>query len=178
MIDGSACAEGDWVIGLASNGMHTNGYTLAREVVFNLAGASPDDLFEPAGHSFANELLRPHKAYVKALLAVKEAVGIKGMVHITGGGFWDNIPRVLPEGLQARIELGTWEVPAIFSYIAEHGRVERDEMYRVFNMGIGMMVVVAAEEGQKALDLLGEQGEDARLIGRLHAGGDPVRLDG
>jgi phosphoribosylformylglycinamidine cyclo-ligase len=178
LIDGSDCRAGDLIIGLASNGLHTNGYTLAREVVFEQAAKSLDDIFEPEGHSFATELLRPHRAYVNSVLALKDQMAIKAMVHITGGGFWDNIPRVLPTGMQAKIELGTWEIPPIFPFIAQNGQVDRDEMYRVFNMGIGLMVVVGKDRADEALEVLRGAGEEAQIIGSLTQGQKPVEMVG
>lgn len=177
LLDGSACRAGDALVGLGSDGLHTNGYTLARRVVFEQAGKRPDEIFEPCGRSFVQEMLIPHRPYVQPLLALRQQVELKGLAHITGGGLLDNLPRVLPAGLRAHIDTSAWQVPPLFEFIGQEGQIERQEMFRVFNMGIGMVAVVAAEDAAKAVSFLREAGEQAQIIGRIAAGDGPVQLD-
>jgi phosphoribosylformylglycinamidine cyclo-ligase len=160
IIDGHACRPGDAVLGLASSGLHSNGYSLAR------AAFTEKELRGEAGR----ELLRPTRIYCSAILEVLKAVPIKSMAHITGGGFYDNIPRVIPEGLAVRVEKGSWPVPAIFRKIAARGRVEEREMYRTFNMGVGMALVVSPRHVEKAISLFARQGMKAWAIGEIVRG--------
>ena len=179
IIDGSAIAAGDQLIGLASNGMHTNGYTLARRVLFGEAGLELESPFgEEAGGTttIADELLRVHRPYVNVIHELLGLVKVKGLIHVTGGGLWDNIPRVLPQGLGARIDLNSWDVPAIFRLIEELGKIGEREMYHVFNMGVGMIVVVSKDETEKALESLKSRGESAFRIGHVEDGAPPVTL--
>ena len=179
IIDGSAIAAGDQLIGLASNGMHTNGYTLARSVLFGDAGLKLESPFEPetgAPTTIADELLRVHRPYVNVVHQLLEVVDVKGLVHVTGGGLWDNIPRVLPRNLGARIDPNSWEVPAIFRLIAALGKIGEREMYHVFNMGIGMIVFVSKDETEKALESLKTFGEPGCPIGHVEVGAPPVAL--
>jgi phosphoribosylformylglycinamidine cyclo-ligase len=160
MIDGRACRAGDVVIGLASSGLHSNGYSLARKAF------SERELRSGMG----KELLRPTKIYSSIILKVLETVPIKSMAHITGGGFYDNIPRVIPEGLAVRIEKGAWPIPAIFRKIAAKGHVSEREMFRTLNMGIGMALVVSPRYADKALSLFARLGQKAWLIGDIVRG--------
>ena len=179
IIDGSAIAAGDQLIGLASNGMHTNGYTLARKVLFGDAGLALETPFEQetgAATTIADELLRIHRPYVNVIHQLFGLVNVKGLVHVTGGGLWDNIPRVLPRDMRARIDLNSWEVPAIFRLIQESGKIDEREMYHVFNMGIGMIVVVSKEETEKAVESLKSFGESVSRIGHVEDGAPPVAL--
>ena len=179
IIDGSAVEAGDQLIGLASNGMHTNGYTLARRVLFDEAGlelASPLEQETGLAATIGDELLRVHRPYVNAVHQLFGSVDVKGLIHITGGGLWDNIPRVLPQNLGARIEPDTWEVPTIFRLIEELGKIGEREMYHVFNMGIGMIVVVSPNETEKTLESLKSCGESAWRIGQVDTGSPPVAL--
>ncbi len=165
VIDGRDVEEGDVIVGLHSSGLHSNGYSLARKVVFELLGMGIDDRF-PWGTRVGDELLRPTKIYVKSILSLLDAgIKVKAISHITGGGFFENIPRVLPSGLAARIELGSWPVPPIFEFLKEKGKIPDDEMYRVFNMGIGMVVVLSKRDEERALELLEEKGESCSRIG-------------
>jgi phosphoribosylformylglycinamidine cyclo-ligase len=166
MIDGRRCRKGDAVIGLASSGLHSNGYSLARSAF------TVEELRGPIGRA----LLRPTRIYTRALLAAKAKVGIKAMAHITGGGFYDNIPRVIPERLGVRIRLGSWPVPDIFRAIQERGDIDGREMYRTLNMGIGMAVVVAAEDAAKAVRLFAKLGHKGWVIGDLVAGPHEVTI--
>jgi len=154
ILDGSRIHAGDVALGLPSAGLHTNGYTLARKVFFEELGKRPDDsLPGRGGMTIADALLAPHLSYLRALEPLLEADLVHGMAHITGGGFYDNIPRVLPEGLDVTIRAGTWTVPPVFEVIAREGKVSFEEMHRVFNMGIGMVLFVAPEDVARAGEL-------------------------
>jgi len=146
VIDGSGIRPGDRVWAFPSSGMHTNGYSLARRVIFEEQGLSIDDELPGTGRSVADELLEVHRSYLKEILSMMEHVHIKGLAHITGGGLLENIPRILPEGCSVSIDAGRWETPPIFRYLQEKGGIETGEMFRVFNMGVGMVVVVSHEE--------------------------------
>jgi phosphoribosylformylglycinamidine cyclo-ligase len=160
IIDGKRCRTGDAVIGLASSGLHSNGYSLARKVF------SQKELKGKWGL----ELLRPTRIYTRSILHVLRGIQIKAMAHITGGGFIDNIPRVIPAGLAVRIRKGNWPIPRIFREIQERGGVGESEMFRTFNMGVGMVVIVAAEDAPRTIQMFEQQGQKARLIGRLERG--------
>jgi len=152
IIDGSAIAPGDQLIGLPSSGPHTNGYSLIRHVF----GDTPlDHVFPELGVPLADALLQPHHSYLDEVRRIQQEAHIKGLVHITGGGYFDNIPRVLPQSVAAVVRKDSWTVPPLFRLIQKLGQVDEDEMYRVFNMGVGMIVVVAHEELQRALSLAG-----------------------
>ncbi|OLD62790.1 MAG: phosphoribosylformylglycinamidine cyclo-ligase, partial [Acidobacteria bacterium 13_1_40CM_2_68_5] len=142
VIDGSRIASGDVLIGLASSGLHTNGYALARKILFERRGLKPESRVPELNRSVGEELLAVHRSYLPVLRGLIPAGALYGMAHITGGGFTDNIPRILPRGLSARIDLGTWPVPPVFRYLQDTGRIADDEMFRTFNMGIGMVLVV------------------------------------
>jgi phosphoribosylformylglycinamidine cyclo-ligase len=176
IIDGSTCQAGDVLIGLASDGLHTNGFSLARRVIFQVAKMNHQDLFGPTGRSFGDELLIPHRSYVKPVLQVLEQVPIKGMAHITGGGFWDNIPRSLPNHLGAQVQAGSWQIPPIFDFIQQAGSIAMKEMYHVFNMGVGMVIALAAENLDTALEILQAAGETAFILGDLVEGEHRVFL--
>ena len=165
VIDGSKIGAGDRIIGLASNGTHSNGFSLVRKVLFEKKKLSVDDEVDGLDHSIGAELLRPTKIYVKAILNLMKDFNIKGIMHITGGGFIDNIPRVLPGTCRAVITKGSWDILPIFNVIQKMGNIDEMEMFRVFNMGIGMMIVVADEEMKGVLERLEELGERAYTIG-------------
>jgi phosphoribosylformylglycinamidine cyclo-ligase len=148
MIDGSRIRPGDIILGMPSNGLHTNGYSLARKIFFQQLRFKPTSRLPGLSLSLGQELLRTHKNY-QPLLARVPAGKLKGLAHITGGGLVDNLPRVLPEDCDAVIEIGSWKVPAIFQIMQERGRVPQAEMYQVFNMGIGMAVIVAPDDAAK-----------------------------
>ncbi len=169
MIDGSAIEDGDVIIGIASSGPHSNGYSLIRKVLERSPDAEIDGL--PA----AERLLAPTRIYVKPVLALLEQVTVKGLAHITGGGITENIPRVLPEGLDAEIDTSTWEQGPVFDFLQQQGNIETAEMRRTFNCGVGMVVVVNAEDEAKTIALLGEQGESAWRIGQVATGSQEVR---
>ena len=166
IIDGRSCRPGDAVVGLASSGLHSNGYSLARKVF------SEREI--KAG--LWRDLLRPTRIYCAAILEVLKKVRIKAMAHITGGGFYDNIPRVIPEGLGVRVEKGSWPVPAIFRRIQRAGNVAEREMYRTLNMGIGMALVVRAADADRTVALFGRRGFKAWVIGEVVRGRREVTL--
>lgn len=169
LITGEKIQEGDALIGLASNGIHSNGYSLVRKIVFQEAKL---DLHETYGLSvpLGKELLKPTRIYVKSLLAVMKEFEIKGMAHITGGGFVENIPRMLPNGLCAEIDYGSWPIPPIFDLLQEKGNLVRKEMFNIFNMGIGLVVAVDSEMIHPLIERLEQLGEKAYLIGRVKKG--------
>jgi len=186
VIDGSRIASGDVLIGLASSGLHTNGYSLARKVLFERRGLRPESRVPELNRTLGEELLAVHRSYLPVLRGLIPAGVLYGMAHITGGGFTDNIPRILPRGLSARIDLGTWPVPPVFRYLQDTGRIAGDEMFRTFNMGIGMVLVVPLHresEVVKHLDTLGEKhyriGEIVRGNRRvIYEPGNPGRAEG
>jgi len=165
-IDGSQVQAGDVLIGLASSGPHSNGYSLIRKILER----SDDDLSTPFGDSTLGEhLLAPTRIYVKSLLQLHEKINIHALSHITGGGLLENIPRVLPDNVSAIINADSWKRPAIFDWLQEQGNVVDEEMYRTFNSGIGMVVCVAKEDAEQTLALLTEFGESASIIGHIDA---------
>lgn len=178
IVDGSAIAEGDVLIGLPSTGVHSNGFSLVRKALFEQAGYTVETRLPELGdRTLGDVLLTPTKIYVKALMPLFEAGLVHGVAHITGGGFIENVPRMLPEGLAARIELGSWPVPPIFDVIERAGSVDHMEMFNIFNMGIGMVVAVPADREDEVMNLLANAGEQGYRIGSVVArGGDDVEL--
>jgi phosphoribosylformylglycinamidine cyclo-ligase len=176
VLDGSSIAGGDVVIGLASSGLHTNGYSLARRIVFERLRLGIDDPFPGEDGTVADVLLRVHRSYLRSIEPLLERGQIHGLAHITGGGLLDNIPRVLPEGLSARIETASWDVPNVFRVLQREGGVEQREMYRAFNMGVGMIAVVRASQADSVLDALAEAGEMAWVAGEIVTGEQSVVL--
>ena len=178
ILDNTKMAEGDIVIGLASTGVHSNGFSLCRKV-FDI-DRNPYSLYTPCdelgGKSIAETLLTPTKIYVKSILALIEKVNVKGISHITGGGFYENIPRSIPKGLTARIDKSAVKVLPIFELIAKTGNIPERDMYNTYNMGVGMSVVVPATEVDTALDILRESGEDAYVIGQIVKGDEGIIL--
>ncbi len=166
LITGETIAEGDVVLGLASSGAHSNGYSLLRKI---LERDAPDLNADFHGRTLRETVLEPTRIYVKPLLALmKEAPGlVKGMAHITGGGLLDNVPRVLPAGLSAHIDASAWPLPPLFAWLREAGNVAEQEMYRVFNCGIGMVVIVSAADADRAVQSLTTAGETVYRIGRI-----------
>ena len=179
ILDNTRMAEGDVVIALASTGVHSNGFSLCRKV-FEI-DKNPDSLYVPSeklgGKSIAETLLTPTKIYVKSILALLEQVDVKGISHITGGGFYENIPRSIPKGLTAKINKSAVKVLPIFDLIAETGNVPERDMYNTYNMGVGMSVVVPAAEVDKAIEILTANGETAYVIGEIIKGDDGVILE-
>ncbi|WP_127959584.1 phosphoribosylformylglycinamidine cyclo-ligase [Serratia microhaemolytica] len=165
IIDGSKVKAGDALIALAASGPHSNGYSLIRKI---LAVSNSDPATtQLAGKSLADHLLTPTKIYVKSILALIEQVDVHAIAHLTGGGFWENIPRVLPAGIQAVIDESSWQWPEIFQWLQQAGNVERDEMYRTFNCGVGMVIALPADAVECAIALLTAAGETAWQIGTL-----------
>ena len=155
IITGEKIKEGDIVLGLPSSGLHTNGYSLARKIIFDLARNKVNTKIEEIGMTVGEALLKVHINYSKPVLEMLDnGIEIKGIAHITGGGFIENIPRVLPENLDVEITLNTWPILPIFSYLQKMGKVEQEEMYRVFNMGIGLVLIVPADEKEKIEKIL------------------------
>ena len=164
IIDGSSIAAGDAVLGLASSGAHSNGYSLIRRIIER---AQPDLQADFHGRPLAEVLLEPTRIYVKPLLALMQAIKVKGLAHITGRGLVENIPRALPAGVTAVLQKSAWPMPPLFSWLQQHGGVAEAEMHRVFNCGIGMTLIVAEADAAAALRLLGEAGERVYRIGRI-----------
>jgi phosphoribosylformylglycinamidine cyclo-ligase len=167
---GSRAADGDLILGLPSSGLHTNGYTLARRVLIDGEGIAPEETVPWGGESWADALLAVHRSYLGPVLPLLDDPDLHAVAHVTGGGFAGNLPRVLPAGLGALLDRSAWEVPPLFRFLAETGNVSEEEMYRVFNMGIGMCLVVAAEAAERIADACGEHGERPARIGRVVAG--------
>lgn len=168
-VDGSRICDGDVLIGIASSGIHSNGYSLVRKV-FDINKESMDTYVEELGSTLGEALLVPTKIYVKTVLGLIKKVDVKGLSHITGGGFIENIPRMMPEGTKVNIKEGTWDILPIFKMLEEKGNVERMSMYNTFNMGIGMVAAVAKADAEKALKVIEEAGEKAYIIGNVTKG--------
>jgi phosphoribosylformylglycinamidine cyclo-ligase len=176
ILDGAAVRPGDIVLGLPSAGLHTNGYSLARKIFFDHLGLWPETPVEELGGTVGEVLLRPHKGYLKALWPCLERGLVRGLAHITGGGLLENIPRILPAGCGVEIRRGAWPVPPLFGFMAREGRVAEAEMYRVFNMGVGMAVIVAPADAAAVEALVGAAGETVHRIGAVVAGEGQVVL--
>jgi phosphoribosylformylglycinamidine cyclo-ligase len=171
IIDGSRIKPGDQLIGLASSGLHSNGYSLVRKVLFEKAGYGIDDILtELGGPKLGEVLLSPTRIYAKTLLALGRDIDIKGMAHITGGGITENTPRILPKGTQAVIKKGTWDIPPIFKLLQKKAGVDDAEMYRAFNMGLGMIIAVPKKDADKMLKKAVKLGETAFLVGEVAKG--------
>ncbi len=177
ILDGSRIAEGDVALGLASAGLHTNGYSLARKVLFEEMRLAPGDRLPGEDISVADALLAPHLSYLPALEPLLEQDLVHGMAHITGGGFYDNIPRVLPKGLDVVVKAGAWPVLPVFEVIGREGRVSFEEMHRVFNMGIGMVVFVAAADLPRVAKIWTDARRRWFAIGNVKAGRGRVLLE-
>jgi phosphoribosylformylglycinamidine cyclo-ligase len=174
IIDGTKTAAGDVVIGLASSGPHSNGYSLIRKLI---TMASADDQTQVAGQALFDRLLTPTRIYVKSMLALAQRVNVKGFAHITGGGLTDNIPRVLPDGFEVVLQRRSWARDPVFEWLATTGKIAAAEMYRTFNCGIGMIVVVAPAEVEAALAQLKASGETASIIGGVGRGSRGVVIE-
>ena len=176
VIDGRSIVPGDVLIGLPSAGLHTNGYSLARRVLFETVGWTADTVVPELGATVGDALLAPHRSYLTVVRPLLPRQTLKGLAHITGGGITENLPRVLPEGCSAEIDLGTWNVPALFQLLQERGQIPRDEMFRAFNMGIGLILVAAPAEAERIIDTLARHGEPhAVRIGFVVSGSRDVR---
>lgn len=167
IINGSEIQPGDVLIGLASSGIHSNGYSLVRKLFFEKVNMQLTDYVEELGCTLGEELLRPTKIYVKSILAALEKYNLKGIAHITGGGFIENIPRMLPEGLGAELTESNWDVPVIFTLMESIGELDRKEMYNIFNMGTGMVMAVDEEIADEVIGFFNSLGEKAYLLGKV-----------
>jgi phosphoribosylformylglycinamidine cyclo-ligase len=170
IITGKDVQIGDIVLGLASNGLHTNGYSLARKLLFEVAHYSTDDYVNEIKNKVGNELMRTHKSYWPALKKLIDAQCVSALAHVTGGGITENLPRVLPRGTAALIELGSWPAIPLFEHLQQLGNVSQEEMLRTFNMGLGMLMVVPLEKFKKAQTVLDKVGEKAFTVGRIVKG--------
>lgn len=178
IITGESITAGDVLIGLPSSGLHSNGYSLVRKICFDVKKFTIDQDIPELGKTLGDELLTPTRLYPKVCLPLIEKFAIKGMVHITGGGFYDNIPRVLPTGCGVTVDAASWEAPAIFPLLKEWGQVAWPEMYRTFNMGIGMILIATAAEADAIQQYLTAQGEVSYRIGQVTAGAQEVVIKG
>ena len=176
LITGSRIAPGDSLVGLGSLGLHTNGFSLARRIVFEVCGYEVNRYIPELGTTIGSELLACHKSYVKSVLALREHCDIKGIAHITGGGLSDNIVRILPPNCCAEVRKGTWEIPPIFPFLQEKGSVDEAEMYHVFNMGVGLVLVLPPNQIDVAIASLRESNESPFLIGKIIHGEKCVQI--
>jgi phosphoribosylformylglycinamidine cyclo-ligase len=174
LITGKTIRPGDVIIGLPSGGLQTNGFSLARRVIFDQCGLTPQDLLPGTRTSVAAALLAIHKSFLKPVTALMKKVTVHGMAHITGGGFSDNIPRVLPSNCAAVIDRSSWHVPTLFTFIERQGKVSRDEMYRVFNMGIGFVIIVRQQDAKRAMAALAAVHAAPAVIGSIEKGAKGV----
>jgi len=170
IINGKNVQLGDVILGLASNGLHTNGYSLARKLLFEIGGYTPESYVNELKGKVGNELMRTHKSYWPSVKRLVDGDCVTAMAHITGGGITDNLPRMLPRGMAAIIEMGSWAVPPIFEHLQKLGNVAQDEMLRTFNMGLGMLLVVPSAKFKKAQTVIERAGEKAFTVGRIVKG--------
>lgn len=177
VIDGKRIVPGDVLVGLASSGLHSNGFSLVRKVLLDEGNMKLDAAFRDTGRTLGEELLEPTKIYCRAVLAVRERVDVKGIAHITGGGITGNLPRVLPPGMSARIDRAAWEVPPVFELVKVTGKISDSEMFSVFNMGIGMILVVSGSQVPVTVETLSSLGYEARVIGTIVPGRGEVVYD-
>ena len=176
IISGENIRPGDVLIGMASSGVHSNGFSLVRKV-FEMTKESLDTYYDELGKTLGEALLEPTKIYVRALKSVKDSgVTVKGCSHITGGGFYENIPRMLPKGARAVIEKDSYEVPAIFDLLAKKGDIAEEMMYNTFNMGLGMVIAVDPADADQAMEAIRTAGEQPYVVGRVEAGDKGVTL--
>jgi phosphoribosylformylglycinamidine cyclo-ligase len=175
MIDGSKMKAGDVIIGLRSSGVHSNGYSLVRKII-DTYKLDLNAYCEELGETYGEAFLKPTKLYVKAVMAAKEAAELKGIAHITGGGFIENVPRMLPEGVDARINLNAIDAPKVYTLLERLSGLEINELYNTFNMGIGMMIVTEKEDADKVVEALCKVGEEATIIGEIVEGNKEVIL--
>ncbi len=175
IVDGSRIAPGDSLLGLSSAGLHSNGYSLARKALLEVAGYQVDTYCPELGRTIGEEMLTPTRIYVKTILGLRQKFDLKGIAHITGGGLTENVPRILPAGVDALIKRSSWPVPPVFGLIQKIGRVEEEEMFRTFNMGLGMILAVSADQADDCLAWLRNKGEKAYLVGKVVPGGQKVK---
>jgi phosphoribosylformylglycinamidine cyclo-ligase len=176
VIDGKKIKPGDVILGLPSTGLHTNGYSLARDIFFRQLGMTPQTQIPELKGTVGDALLAVHRSYLPAILPLLKKVTIKGMAHITGGGFLENIPRVLPEGCRAVIRKGTWPILPVFQYMAAKANLPESTLYRTFNMGIGMVLIIPKTQAVKAVKALKAKGEAVYMLGAIEKGKREVRL--
>lgn len=176
LITGNDIKDGDILVGIKSSGVHSNGFSLVRKV-FSMTREALDTYYEALGTTLGEALLTPTRIYVRALKSVKDSgVRIKGCSHITGGGFYENIPRMLPDGIRAEIYKDSYEIPAIFKMLQEDGDISREMMYNTFNMGVGMVLAVAKEDADKTVEAVNAAGEQAFILGKASAGEKGVTI--
>lgn len=178
IIDGSAIREGDVIVGLPSTGLHTNGYSLARKICFEVAGLSPYDAMPGVGRTVAEALMEPHISYANLMQIVMRVVEVRGMAHITGGGITDNLPRILPDGLAAEIDLSSWQVPPLFRFLQDTGNVADLEMLRTFNMGQGFLFVISEDQKERVEETISLAGQQCAFVGRIVSGDGKVHYTG
>ena len=178
LITSARVRAGDVLLGLPSSGVHSNGYSLVRKICFERKGFKGDEYIEELGKTIGEELLTPTRLYPRVCLPLIRAFDIHGMVHITGGGFYENIPRALPETMGAEIDGAAWEMPAVFRLLQEWGNVDWAEMYRTFNMGIGMVLIASEDEAARIIAHLTAEGETVYRIGRITEGAHEVVIKG
>ncbi len=176
IIDGSGSKPGNVLIGLPSSGVHSNGFSLVRKIFFEKNNISPDKYFDEIDNTLAKELLKPTQIYVKPVLKMLKHFNIKGMSHITGGGFYENIPRMLPDGLMAKIHTKNIPHPPIFDLIQKYGNVDQKEMYSTFNMGIGFVLVVDMDDSNEIINQFGKIGQKAHILGKIIEGKQGIEL--
>jgi phosphoribosylformylglycinamidine cyclo-ligase len=176
VIDGRSVAPGDALIALPSAGLHTNGYSLARRVFFEMAAWTPDTFVGELGSTIGEALLAPHRSYLSLVRPILERGWVKGLAHITGGGLTENLPRILPDGCGVEIDLQSWSTPPIFQLLQQHGAISRDEMFRAFNMGVGLVIVCAPDDAERVFDTVTRLGEpNVFRLGAVVAGERSVR---
>jgi phosphoribosylformylglycinamidine cyclo-ligase len=175
LVDGSTIAAGDTLVALPSSGLHTNGYSLARRIIFETLGLGVNDHVGEIGRTVGEVLLEPHRSYLRALRPLLPLGVVKGMAHITGGGITENLPRILPPGVAARIDTRSWEVPPLFEWLRQAGQIPMDDMRRTFNIGVGLILACAASEAARAIELLKQAGEQPWVIGQISSGDREVR---
>ena len=174
LINGRTIAIGDVLVGVPSSGLHTNGYSLARRIAFDQLGLTVDRHIPELGRTLGEAFLEPHRSYLPLIRPLLDGGRIKGMAHITGGGITDNLPRILPHGTAAVVDAASWQVPPLFRWLRQSGRVPVDDMMRTFNMGIGLIIVAAREKAEQLIDELAARGgRDARVIGEIVPGEPP-----
>lgn len=176
IINGSTIEAGDKIIGLPSSGVHSNGYSLVRKIVFDLQNLEPDSFIDELGTTIGEELLKPTRIYTNPVYEMVEKFNIKGISHITGGGFYENIPRMLPKGLTANVNTSGINTPEIFNLLQKWGNIQLDEMYATFNMGIGMVLVVKPDEVKDVEHFLKEKGEAYSILGEIVTGDEGLVL--
>jgi phosphoribosylformylglycinamidine cyclo-ligase len=176
IINGSNVSAGDVLVGLASSGLHTNGYSLVRKLLLEQCGMRVDQYVPELGKTLGDELIEPHRCYYKPVTAILASHDVHAIAHLTGGGFYDNIPRVLPGDCQVTVERRSWARQPIFNLIQERGGISDSEMYRTFNMGVGMVLIVPKEQAMSVVAELDQLGETAWIIGEVHKGGREVAV--